>query len=309
MGRLEIQSDVKPFTMVKNAIIDSEEILNEHEKLLYIVLTRYGNKAFPSLATISKKCGCSKRTAQRTIETLIEKGLLKKRNRMNKKTGNTSNIYTLIDNDKIWESSKENLSENIEKYMLEEAVRIVESSGMKVIKEKSLANEPTKEQMQDHNSSKTYDNNTITVPNCQADNEEHVINEVERYSLNDIMEIYDYEYLKVACADIIEVINAIMSILHDVLNTTKNIIRIGGENKPSMVVIGKLMKLNGLDIQYVAEKYIEQTERIKNPEAYLLTMLYKAKEQSSLEITNKVHHDMANWNENNLDHKKKKGTY
>ena len=49
MPKLEIKSDAKPFTMIKNAIIDSEEILNEHEKILYIVLMRYGDKAFPSL--------------------------------------------------------------------------------------------------------------------------------------------------------------------------------------------------------------------------------------------------------------------
>ncbi len=54
MTKLKIQSDIKPFTMIKNIIIDSEDILNEHEKILYIVLLRYGNKAFPSLATLSK---------------------------------------------------------------------------------------------------------------------------------------------------------------------------------------------------------------------------------------------------------------
>ena len=142
MVKLEIQSDIKPFTMIKNAIIDSENILSEHEKILYIVLLRYGNKAFPSLSTLSKKCSFSKRTAQRTIDALIEKGLLKKKNRITKKNGNTSNIYTLIDNDKIWYSSKENLKENINIAILEEAVKIVEASGMKVLeKEKGLVSD------------------------------------------------------------------------------------------------------------------------------------------------------------------------
>ena len=31
MAKLEVQSDIKPFTMIKSAIIDSENILNEHE--------------------------------------------------------------------------------------------------------------------------------------------------------------------------------------------------------------------------------------------------------------------------------------
>ena len=86
-----------------------------------------------------------------------------------------------------------------------------------------------------------------------------------------------------------------MSILHTSLNTTKATIRIGGEDKPAMVVIGKLMKLDYSDIMYAIEKYQEQTDRIKNPTAYMLTLLYNAKEQSNLDITNQVQHDMYNW--------------
>ena len=168
MTKLEIQSDVRPFTMVKNAIIDSEEILNEHEKILYIVLLRYGNKAFPSLTTLSKKCGFSKRTAQRTIDALIEKGLLKKKNRTSKTNGNASNIYTLIDNDEIWYSSKEDLKESIEAAILEEAVKIVEASGMKVSgKSKRLDTEPTKAQYQVLKKSNSCSKNTTKKEKSQ----------------------------------------------------------------------------------------------------------------------------------------------
>ena len=44
MTKLEIQSNTKPFTIIKNALIDSENILNEHEKILYIV--RYFETSF-----------------------------------------------------------------------------------------------------------------------------------------------------------------------------------------------------------------------------------------------------------------------
>ena len=86
-----------------------------------------------------------------------------------------------------------------------------------------------------------------------------------------------------------------MNILHSTLNTTKATIRIGGEDKPAMVVIGKMMKLTHLDIMYAIDKYQEQTDRIKNPTAYMLTLLYNAKEQSNLDITNQVQHDMYKW--------------
>lgn len=36
-------------------------------------------------------------------------------------------------------------------------------------------------------------------------------------------------------------------------------------------------------------------ERIKNPTAYMLTLLYNAKEQMNFDISNQVQHDMYHW--------------
>lgn len=284
MAKLEIQSNIKPFTMIKNAIIDSEGILNEHEKILYIVLLRYGNKSFPSLTTLSKKCGFSKSTAQRTIDTLIEKGFLKKRNRVSKKSGNTSNIYTLIDNDKIWYSTGENLKENIEAAILEEAITIVEASGMKVsIKEKGPTSVPAKV------ADVSTKSNQI---NLDKDNTEKTKSQVsERYTQDDIKILYDYDILMHDNPERKTDIDTVFKILYDTLNCTKPTIRVDREDRPAMVVIGKLMKLNFYDIIYSINKFHEQTGKIKNVNAYLLTILYHAKEQSHLEISNLVHHN------------------
>ncbi len=294
MAKLEIQSDVSPFTMIKNSIIDSEEILSEHEKLLYIVLLRYGNKAFPSLATLSKKCGFSKRTVQRTIDTLIDKGLLKKKNRVSKKNGNTSNVYMLIDSDIIWNSTKENLKENINSVILDEAIRIVETSGMKVFrKEKKMlaSTEPTKV---------TVETSTKTKRNIFPTNNDSTTGtksqDLERYTIDQIKQLFDYDVMVRDNPYRQQDIDSVMDILHTTMNTTKSTIRIAGEDKPSMVVIGKLMKLSYSEIIYAIEKYQEQTERIKNPTSYMLTLLYNAKEQMNLDITNQVSHDMAHWN-------------
>lgn len=285
MAKLKIQSDVKPFTIIKNTIIDCENILNEHEKILYIVLLRYGNKAFPSLATLSKKCGFSKRTAQRTIDTLIEKGLLKKKNRINKNNGNTSNIYTLLDNDKIWHSSKENLKENIETAILEEAIKIIEASGRTISnKEKELVSEPSKAHTQALNNNNFDTNkNTTNKPKSQA----------ERYTIQDIRMLYEYDSLIIQYPKKKTDIDVVFDILYDTLNSTKQYIRVGGEDKPAMAVIGKLMKLDYSDISYSINKYHEQTERIKNVKSYLLTILYNSKEQQHLDIMNlgHVNHD------------------
>ena len=87
-----------------------------------------------------------------------------------------------------------------------------------------------------------------------------------------------------------------MSILYTAMNTTKPTIRIAGEDKPTMVVLSKLMKLHKESIMYAIEMFSKQTERIKNPTAYMLTILYNAPEQFNLDIQNRVSHDMANWN-------------
>lgn len=287
MTKLKIQSDVKPFTMtmIKNVIIDSEDILNEHEKILYIVLLRYGNKAFPSLATLSKKCGFSKKTAQRTIDTLIEKGLLKKKHRISKKNGTTSNMYLLLDNDKIWYLSKESLKESIEATLLEEAVKIVEASGMKVLgKEKRLESEPTKAQNQALKTNIYTNKDTMKQTESQH---------LERYTINQIKQLFDYDIMLHDNPYSQQDIDSVIDILYTALNTNKETIRIAGQDKPSMVVIGKLMKLHKESIMYAIETYQKQTERIKNPTSYMLTILYNAPEQFNLDIQNQVSHNTA----------------
>lgn len=285
MTKLEIETDVKPFTMVKNALIDSEDLLSEHEKLLYIVLLRYGKKAFPSLSTLSKKCGVSKRTAQRTIDSLIEKGLLKKKNRVHKKTGNTSNIYTLIDNDKIWDSSSENFKQGIEAAIVEEAVKIVEAAGMKVLnKEKELASTPAKEQIQAPNNTIFYNQNNKPDKNKSQD---------EVYTMDAIRSIYNYEVMIIDNEQLQDEIDSVMNILHTTLNSRKDEIRINGESKSAAVVKSKLLNLDHYEVVYAIEKYKSSTDTIKSPTAYMLTLLYNAKEQMNLEITNRINSQMS----------------
>lgn len=286
MTKLEIQSNTKPFTIIKNAIIDSENILNEHEKILYIVLLRYGNKAFPSLSTLSKKCGFSKSTAQRTIDSLISKGLLKKKNRTNKKNGNTSNIYILIDDDKIWESSNKNIKEIVNEVTESQMIAELTARGYIVSKEKVLElTAPTKVTV-NSGTQKNNQSNTINTTTNFKENQD-----LERYTLEEIKELFGYDTMIYDNPDEQEHIDSVMDILHTTLNTGKKTIRIAGTDKPTMVVIGKLMKLNNESIMYAIKKFKEQTERIKNPTSYMLTILYMAPEQFQLDITNQVQHD------------------
>lgn len=90
-----------------------------------------------------------------------------------------------------------------------------------------------------------------------------------------------------------EGIDSVMEILYTAMNTKKDTIRIKGEDKPSMAVIGRLMKLHKDSILYALEKFSEQTDRIKNPASYMLSILYHAPEQFELDVRNQVSHDLS----------------
>ncbi len=119
--------------------------------------------------------------------------------------------------------------------------------------------------------------------------------EGEVYPVDFLKQWYDYKSLKIMVEstklDRVD-IDLAMTILHDTLNTTKKHIRVCGEDKPTSVVIGKLLNLTVDDIIYSLNQYHEQTSRIHNQRAYLLTIFYLAKEQSTLDIGNQVQHNM-----------------
>ena len=114
--------------------------------------------------------------------------------------------------------------------------------------------------------------------------------------MEDVKIFFDYDILLQRKPLYKNDIDAVIEILYDTLNTSKTTIRVQGTEKPASVVIGKLMKLYYEDILYVIDKYNEQTERIKNPTNYILTLLYTAREQITLDIGNQVRHDMMNGN-------------
>lgn len=76
------------------------------------------------------------------------------------------------------------------------------------------------------------------------------------------------------------------------MNTTKPIIRVNGEDKPREVVVSVLSKLEYFDFLYAIEKYKENTSKINNQGAYIITLLYNAKSQNNADITNQVQHDI-----------------
>lgn len=294
MTRRKIKSatDQRPFTMVYHDFLESN-VVGFHEKMVFIALKKFAdskNQCFPSLKKLSEVTGLSKRKIQDTLKGLEQKHIISIESRLRDDGGTTSNLYTLYDFKELWNAgSSEEVAAVVNEYEEKKLISLLEAKGYTVIKEK----EPETLQADQSNNDSSTQLNQFDMVNTTTNKKKS--QELERYTIDQIQQIFDYDIMIKDNLYAKDDIDSVMSILYTALNTTKETIRIGGEDKPSMVVIGKFMKLTYAEIMYSIEKYSEQTDRIKNPTAYMLTLLYNAKEQMNLDISNQVQHNMANW--------------
>ena len=214
-------------------------------------------------------------------------GVISVEHRDSEEKGHQSNIYTLYDYAEIWNvGSSEDVAAVADEVSEMKLVAELRAKGYTVIKEKEPDVEPTKAQQQ------ALEFNQFDIVNATINPEKS--QELERYSLEQIKEHFDYNIMVHDNPYKQKSIDMIMNILYDNLNTSKKTIRVSGEDKPAMVVQSKLMKLDNSCIMYAIEKFSENTERVKNPISYMLTILYKAQEQYDLDIANQVQYDMYN---------------
>lgn len=284
-----------PFVIITHDFIKCD-LLTWNEKDIYIILLMYANnekKCFPSIATLCNVSGKANKTVIKALKGLEEKKLLKSESRITK-NGQTSNLYTLYDFEDIWKAKDiKQVTEIIDmEEKRKQLYELAKELNYTIVKEK----EPeTLSASQSNNVSSPHDYNPSdkinTIPNFKESQEP------ERYTIDMIHQLFYYDIMLIDYPDKQRDIDSVMDILYTAMNTTKSTIRIAGEDKPTMVVIGKLMKLNKDSILYVIEKFSRQTERIKNPLSYMLTMLYNAPEQFNLDIQNLALHNMAHWNE------------
>lgn len=298
-----VQSAIPERLYVKtyHDFLDSD-LLNGKEKLVFILLKRYLNfkddsggvagKVYPTLETLSKQAGMTKKTVADIIKKLEKKGIIE----VKQQGLNRPNIYSIRDFSGIWKSKTDDevkaaidtYEEEYEDSLMIERLR---NKGYRVVKEKEPDNtEPTKVTVKPStkNNHNHYNNNKVNSSESQ---------ELERYSEDDVKALYDYDIMIQDKPLMKNDIDTILFYVKEVLNCTKPTIRVCGENKPTMVVISQFMKLTYSEILYVVDKFKEQTDRVKNQEAYILTLLYKSKEQMNLDITNQVSHDMYHWND------------
>lgn len=296
MARKKIKSatDQRPFVMAYHDFLKSD-LLTEHEKMVFIALKMFvddNNQCFPSLKKLADISRISKRKIQDTLKSLEQKHIIGIESRSRADGGDTSNLYTLYDFKELWNAgSSEEMATVVNEYEEMKLVSELRSRGYTITKEKVLeSTEPTKVTAEP--STKQFNQSDIVNTTTNSGKSQ----ELERYTIDQIHQLFDYDAMLQESPYRKNDIDSAMSVLYTAMNTTKATIRVAGEDKPAMIIISKLMKLDKESIMYALDKFAEQTERIKNPTSYLLTILYFAPEQFHLDIQNQVSHDMAHWN-------------
>lgn len=265
-------------------------LLNGKEKIIFLLLKRYLNfgnddsgitgNVYPTLDTLSKQAGMTKKTVAGIIDRLAEKGLIQ----VKQQGLNRPNIYTLRDYSGIWTAKTEaELKATIESYDedAEDAILIerLRKRGYTVAKEKepkSVADQ-SKTDLDPSNSYINVKNDTINDDQRQDSS----------YSLEEIREHYEYKIMCYDHPDMIPELDAVMDIIQVIMGTTKKTMRVGGVDITAQQVKDKIWKLDQELIVYTLHKY-KEADTIKDPNAYMITLLYLAADQYTLEIANKI---------------------
>ena len=293
IDRMEVRSSVpvRKFVRVYKDFLESETLTAE-EKLVFIALKSFvefgrdEDEVYPSMATICKITGMSRPRATRTINSLVSKGIVKKQRRGLTKP----NLYTIADYPSMWSAEgveeRRQLLDTEIPYTSDQLISELVRRG--VLTEEAVAEKKIEPQSAATDSDPNGRLSIFsTINNITNKNKER-----QEYTMKYLHELFEYDVLVQRQEYGTEDLDSVLDIIYDALNTTKDTIRINGEEKPAVVVRSKLLKLDATDIEYAIQKFRGVTDRIKNPRAYMLTILYGAKEQRNLDVTNDVSHDL-----------------
>ena len=88
-----------------------------------------------------------------------------------------------------------------------------------------------------------------------------------------------------------DMFDELYEIIVDVVCVPREYIRIAGENYPYALVKSKFLKLNSSHLQYVIGCIKNNTTKVSNIKAYLITSLYNAPNTIGHYYTSEVNHD------------------
>lgn len=271
--------------------------LTTEEKMVYIALKSFldfkrdEGQVFPSMETLCQLTSMSRPRATRAITSLTRKGVLKKTRRGLTKP----NLYTLYDNPAMWSAGTVNemteLAESNIPYTTQELIDELKRRGVcGILKEK----EPSVVGATEGSINELY---SIPTTNDNLSHEK-LQEEKKRYSLAEIREMMNYDLMIAEDPHRKNLIDEVIEVIRDTLNTTKKTLKVGQEDTPSSEIKERFRNLNHIMIMQCIDSVIEQSEMgepPKNVQSYLRTTLYRAK-STDAKIELQARHDMLRWN-------------
>jgi hypothetical protein len=73
-----------------------------------------------------------------------------------------------------------------------------------------------------------------------------------------------------------EIYQQLTDMVYDVVNSHIKFIKVNGTSVPTAVIRSRFLKLNSRHLEYVAESFRKQTQKINNIRKYLITALYNS---------------------------------
>ena len=140
---------------------------------------------------------------------------------------------------------------------------------------------------------KTDQSSTDSLPISQKRNRTEVTAAEMRSYQEIISQNISYDLLRQEYPHQQEQLAEILEILTETVCTTRHTVRVAGNNFPTEVVKGRLMKLTAEHIRFVLGCLSRNTTKIRNIRQYLLTTLYNAPTTIDNYYAAMVSHDLA----------------
>ncbi len=135
----------------------------------------------------------------------------------------------------------------------------------------------------------TYENHT---PKSQTQPNNPPVSQSVRNKYREILEKnLEMDILRERVTDT-NALNEIFELILDTVCTSKETIRVCGDEKPVETVKSRFLKLNSEHIFYVIDRLQKNTSEVRNPKQYLLAMLWNAPMSMGSHYTAMVNHDM-----------------
>lgn len=282
---MEIEHKNEPFWQIGSYTIHSLDTI--YQKMMYVMLRQYiddKKQCFPSVKTLAEECSMSVAKATEVLKELEEKKIITKTSRYLESGGQTSNIYTIHDHVKVKpkQTKPKPINDSVPEF---EALTAKQKKEVSAADQADQSKKSTGDTSNDITTLRLH-NNTL-LGDSQDENRIEKVAAQTQYREEFLKNQYEYQVMIAEFPEKKENIDICINIISTTVNSKKKNIRIQKEEISKEKVTDRLLKLTKDDILWVIAKFEQQPTSIHYPKAYMLTLLYDAKNQRLLDLQNR----------------------